>query len=859
MRAQLGATHECGSNHWRRAVVVITALLAALALPSAATATQPDAAPVVIDGHASGRTFDGVGALSASSSRLLVDYPPRQRSQILDYMFKPNYGASLQILKTEIGGDTNSTAGAEPSHMRTPEDLDCNRGFEWWLMKEAKARNPDIELYGLLWGAPGWFDGGLWSQDHVDYIVKWLDCAREQGLKINYIGGANERASYSIPFIKELDGALAKRHPDVELVATDQHIPPNYWKVAEDMARDSQFNDAIDIVGQHSPCGWRTLYLHCNVTQQALDLNKPLWTSESSTQDAAAGAGPLARARNRNYIDARITGDIQWSAVAAFYGSFHTSGTGLMVAEWPWSGYYRVEEPIWLDAHTTQFTEPGWRYLDSGSGYLESGASHVALRSDDTDDYSVVIETMDATAAEKVEFHVTGGLSTRPVHVWSTRIDSDDPRAEFAREGAVPVRGGRFSVRLEPGHVYTLSTTTGQRKGRARSLADADARMPLPYREDFEDAGLDRLAPLFSDLNGAFETAPCSGGRSGTCYRQVITQQPINWQRAGLLDPATLVGDPRWWGNYRVSTQAMLEQPGYVELLGRVERYAKPDGGTGAGEVGYHLRVADTGAWSLYREGPNGEQHELASGQTAFGIERWHRLSLDFRGSRIIASIDGTELGTATDVHHSTGQIGLRTSKWQNAQFDDVRVVPSGPVPDVLPRDRKTATATSVQPGPYEHHFFKPEWALDGRPMTQWMARMDGTPELPQSITIDLGRRSPVGGLVYKPPVGNVRVPYSGIVTGYRISVSTDGRRFREVARGSWTPDISTKVVRWSRLQRARYVRLEATAADGGVAGASEIDVIGARGHAPGHGHRARGHGHRSLRGAVGADAGRRG
>jgi hypothetical protein len=55
---------------------------------------------VTIDGHGSGRVFDGVGALSAgASSRLLVDYAEPYRSQILDYLFKPDYGASLQHLK----------------------------------------------------------------------------------------------------------------------------------------------------------------------------------------------------------------------------------------------------------------------------------------------------------------------------------------------------------------------------------------------------------------------------------------------------------------------------------------------------------------------------------------------------------------------------------------------------------------------------------------------------------------------------------------------------------------------------------------------------------------------------------------
>jgi hypothetical protein len=790
MRAQPGVA--VGRTIWR-VVLVASVALGLAAVPAAAAASR-----VVLDGASPGRTYDGIGAISASSSRLLVDYPPRERTQILDYLFKPRYGASLQLLKTEIGGDTNSTSGAEPSHMRAPGDVDCNRGFEWWLMKEARARNPNIKLYGLLWGTPNWI-GSIWSQNQVDYILKWLDCAREQGLRIDYIGGSNERNSYSIPFFKALKAALAERYPDVKVVATDQHVPPDYWAVTEDMARDPELAASIDVVGEHDPCGWRTLYLHCSITDTALGLDKPLWASETSTQDAAAGAGPLARAHNRNYIDARITGDLEWSAVSAFYGDFHTAGTGLMVAEWPWSGHYVVEEPIWVDAHTTQFTEPGWRYLDSGSGYTAGGASHVALRSPDGDDWSVVVETLDETAPETVDFEVSGGLSQRLVHVWSTAIDTDDPRQEFAHAGTVAAPHGHFSVRLEPGHVYTLSTTTGQHKGRAHVPATPDARMALPYREDFEATGEDRLASMVSDLNGSFEAAPCGGGRAGTCYRQVVSAQPVNWHRGGLVDPATLVGDPRWWGDYRVGTDALLEQPGYVELLGRIERYA-PDA-----EVGYHLRVADSGAWSLYREEFDGTQGVLASGQAApFGVGRWHRLELDFSGERIVARLDGAELATVTDARDTTGQVGVRVSRWQNAQFDDLTVDATGPAPATLPRQGMTATATSEQPGPYEHHFYKPQWALDGRPETQWMARLDGTPHLPEAITIDLGRAGrEIGGLLYKPPVGSARIPYSGIVTGYAISLSQDGSRFEEVARGSWGADIATKVVRWA-ARRAR-------------------------------------------------------
>src|SRR3954462_14132643 len=120
-----------------------TALLAAVtAVALAGPTTAEAAATITIDGTHSRRTFDGIGAISGGggNSRLLIDYPEPQRSQVLDYLFKPGYGADLQVLKLEIGGDTNSTSGAEPSHEHVRGDLDCGRGYEWWIMEQAKAR-----------------------------------------------------------------------------------------------------------------------------------------------------------------------------------------------------------------------------------------------------------------------------------------------------------------------------------------------------------------------------------------------------------------------------------------------------------------------------------------------------------------------------------------------------------------------------------------------------------------------------------------------------------------------------------------------------------------------------------------------
>src|SRR2546423_1773225 len=83
-------------------VALIASVLVGVSITSASAATTTT---INVNGSGGGRVFDGVGAISGGggNSRLLVDYPEPQRSQLLDYLFKPGYGANVQILKIEIG------------------------------------------------------------------------------------------------------------------------------------------------------------------------------------------------------------------------------------------------------------------------------------------------------------------------------------------------------------------------------------------------------------------------------------------------------------------------------------------------------------------------------------------------------------------------------------------------------------------------------------------------------------------------------------------------------------------------------------------------------------------------------------
>ena len=62
------------------------------------TAGLATAETVTLDGQGPGLTFDGLGGLSAGAgTRLLFDYPEPQRGELLDLLFKPNFGAGCSI------------------------------------------------------------------------------------------------------------------------------------------------------------------------------------------------------------------------------------------------------------------------------------------------------------------------------------------------------------------------------------------------------------------------------------------------------------------------------------------------------------------------------------------------------------------------------------------------------------------------------------------------------------------------------------------------------------------------------------------------------------------------------------------
>jgi hypothetical protein len=683
---------------------------------------------IVINGDGTGRPYDGVGAVlgGGGNARYLMDYPPALRTQILDDLFTPGAGASLQLLKLEIGGDANSSDGAEPSIEHVKGRIDCQAGYELAIAAQAVSRNPDLALYGLQWSAPRWVGdgtGGLFTADDIRYLLDWLGCAGRYGLHVSYLGGWNE---------SDNGGHAAWFHQLRQ--ALDAHGYRSVQIVAGDSLKSWEYADSPDvaILGTHDVCGFPTgvegPQTTCTVTDAATESGKPLWGSEMGGMDAGTQTGchqpcaaAMAQAMVLGYVDARLTGYLEWPVLDAMPAKLPFENRGLVTAGQPWSGTFSVNAMAWVIAHLTQFARPkgadgrvGWHYVDSSSGYLggsRADGAYVTLVPAARDQFSTVIETVTATHAQQITVHVTGGdgLSGRTVHVWASDLrPSAGPAGWFVRRPDIDIRNGSFTLTVEPGWEYTLTTTTGQdsapNAGQLSAVSGlggpgADpggaqvipvpAALSLPYHDDLATSGpagtADDEPGLLAAQDGAFEVGPCAGPRGGptACTTQQAVGVPVLWHgRAGAARyPFAIVGDATW-ADYTVAVDVCLTQA--RTSAGLIGRFARHGSQADIGHFdGYVFDLSTTGAWRLVRNNANANDvATLASGTLAraAGVDHWHRMALSLSGTTVSVSVDGQPVTTVRDSAWASGLAGIEagafTATWPRAQYANLTVSP---------------------------------------------------------------------------------------------------------------------------------------------------------------------------------------
>ena len=654
-------------------------LVRSLAALASVTALSAADLALTLDPAKVGAEFEGIGAVSAgASSRLLIDYPEPVRSRILDWLFLPKYGAGFQHLKVEVGGEINSTDGTEPTHARNREELDhpkrdyFERGYEWWLMKEARKRHPKIILDCLPWGAPGWIGNGNYcSQDMADYLVGFIKGAKQfHDLDIGLVGCWNEK-EVTPDWIKLLRRTLNSNGlAHVKIVGGDMNGPPaDQWRMAEQAAADPELARCLHAIGVHYPYG--------TIPTMVTNLRAAgirTWSSEHGEWDWNTMLPFLwkrAASMNNTFLDRGLTKINFWSPISAYYDCLPAPRSGVITANTPWSSAFEIAPTLWAVAHITQFAEPGWRFLDGVGRKLPKGGSVVGFVAPEGKDVSLVIETTEAKGDQTLAIQAARELPSQALRVWRT-----DMMEQFIPQPDLAASNGTWTITLNPNCIYSLTTTTGQRKGVASSPPPSP--FPLPYREGFEGYRLNGTPRYLSDMGGAFEVVAREGG--GQCLRQQVHRSGIDWAKASSA--CSVIGDDRW-SDIEVSAEARFESlpehakargERFIGLLARWYPGATWIHFTTPQPAGYCFRLFGDRRWELTTA-----RQLLAHGTAPAPGTGWHQLGLRCVGDRIVALLDGKTVAEVRDSTYQRGLVGF-VSRFHPAQFDNLHLAaPSNP------------------------------------------------------------------------------------------------------------------------------------------------------------------------------------
>ena len=620
------------------------------------TASTPALVTISINPADRGRVFEGVGAVSAGATSVLVrDYPEALRNDIMDLMFKPKHGASFQHLKIELGSGVNSTCGAEPSHaVNATENLNpVDRGYELWLANEAKKRNPNLLLDVLPWGTPDWTTD-FFSPEAGDWAISFLKLARQKyGLEFNYIGGCqNEHSDVANKTNSELNRNFvvnilrpalnSNGFKAVGIITSDfcnLHLGKEFlWSVNKDVLADKDYFNAVAAIGYHYPVGYMTgsrgTFDHRPLPAGFIESGKPMWASEDYSNLGGAvdiGIDYIAKVI-REYDELRITKSVAWAPFSSLPKGLPYYNVGFLHCPSPYSGNYNIFPSMWCIAHLTQFVQPGWTFADAATGRFDSDSvkgMYATFHSPDALAWSFVAVTDQPRA---VELNFGKDYPRNEIAVWKTNA-----AAQFVLEKTVKPMNGLVRLELDGQSLYSVTNTTGQLKG-TPSQAIPKAKDMDSWSDDLTAYAPHSIPKFWMDQEGTFEVVPQDGRN---VFKQIMPNRGYIWRKGSryLNEAYTCFGGRSAGPDYSLQAAAKITN-GYVQI------------GASRLDPIIRLRVYQNGDYqvlhqvSAIKNNQSPEAKELAAGKLPnFAGDDWNQLSVRVnKGTEVFFSVNGVEV-----------------------------------------------------------------------------------------------------------------------------------------------------------------------------------------------------------------------
>ncbi len=680
---------------------------------------------VTIDGNTvntnEGTVFRGLGTVTGNnSSRLLMDYKvqnPEAYWEIMNLLFKPDYGAGLTHIKIEFGSDVNSSSGTEPSVMRSvDETADVTRGAGFLFATDALSINPDITVDLLRWSEPKWITDAFAESTEAGYEARYLwyksaiDAAYDTyGIKFTHISpDTNETekpdSDWIVYFADRLENETNERYDygAIRIVASDEL---GSWKLAREMLSNEKLRDAVDILAEHY-----NTWADKNAKTLNSEYGKEIWytegiastniaklsvTSNGSGLNGTNGALDVCNRIINGYYNGKMTMYEFQPAVAAYYSGAKYFPKSLLNAQNPWSGYYEADCGIWTSAHFTRFMKNGWRYIDSacyGDGkeshsISETTNNYLTATDPETGNYSIVI-CNDSAEQRNYTFALENMTKAdAPITVWET-CGPDEGQAYdanyFKNIGTYkPAEADgkyAYSIEVKPYSIVTVTTLDiGEVDISVYNCNYEDQPLDIHYTDDFEYSSeflsSRGYAPLYTtDYGGAFEIEEINGNH---VLKQMIGKdnKPTDWHYRGTPNPITSLGDDRW-SNYSAQIDFRFADPADDNYISFGVRYLTAELNTQTAENGYGIRIDPNGKWAFLKNGKKLEEGTIEG----FASAPWHSVKITVSENKVgVAVDDGEDLVRYTDPdpYNHSGRISIGSALYKNI-FDNLRVSPVG-------------------------------------------------------------------------------------------------------------------------------------------------------------------------------------